>query len=1116
MEATGINVFKNSDQQKRGVWGWSWVILAIAVVYFATARLSLLLSVAPSEASGVWPPAGIAAGAVIIYGRRAAAGVFLGAVATYLLSWLDTGSVTATIRSVDLVILLSVAVTLQCLVISELVNKYTNFGAEIISERSTLKFAFILAPLGCLIASTLTNYIFLLFDVIDISEFAFSFLVWWIGDTIGVVTMVPLMLATLGTRANKYSRQLPVAFAMLLVLSAVFVLFFLNQKREERHASQVFQSSVNAMQFELESSFEKSLDIVHALRSFFASSEFVSDSDFLAFTDHFLDRNLHIQALEWIPRVLHEERALFEQFAGGPGGITQLMGDNQLVYATDKPVYFPVRYVNPLAGNERAFGYDVSSNPVVSPAQKQTMASGEPVVSHPIRLIQERSEQPGVVIYLSVENAGEVAGLVAMVLRVEDFVESVIARAPKITRGLQLEIVNGQSPAKLLYRTPGWQQALENSEIDTVEREIAFASKRWRVSYAPGVTAFWGVDQTSTYLLVAGMLFVAVFGAWILSLANRTKQISLQVEKRTRELREEVGRKEAAQRELRKLSQAVEHSPNMVMVASSQGLIEYVNPRFLEVTGFTSDELLGASVDMLYAQDFSDHYFSRLLANVEPQQPWHGEVHCRKKDGQPYWAQTAIATISDRLGGGSGVVVLMQDITEQRFIQEKINYQARHDLLTGLFNRYEFERELQRLLEDVQVSGATHVFCFCDLDQFKLVNDTSGHEAGDALLKRLALLLQESFRQSDIIARLGGDEFGVLMENCDLAAAQKAAENVRARIESLRFSWGDELHSIGVSIGIVPIDEENCDFTSILKCADSACYAAKDAGRNRVHVYTPGDEKVAQREGDIAWLTEINASLEYDRFELYGQLIVPVSDPGLRPHVEVLLRMRHDDKLVNPGTFLPSAERYGLATKIDQWVIDTLFARLREPGKGLDGVGALSVNLSGHSIGNEKLLERICHEFSGNGLPAKRINFEITETAAISNMADAHRFFEQVAAFGSGFCLDDFGSGLSSFAYLKTLPVDVIKIDGMFIRDMARDNVVFAMVKSINEVGQLMGKRTVAEFVETEEIFDLVRQVGIDYAQGFCISTPKPLDEALDEARNWCGGWTSQAAASGD
>lgn len=1071
-----------------------------------TARLSLLLAIPPSEASAVWPPAGIAAGAFILFGKRAGFGVFAGAFLSYVFSWLELSSLQSFVRSIALIGLLSSSATLQALVVSFLVKRYASLTSDVVAEKVSLKFIFFLAPLGCLTASLISNSILLLFGISSSENFFISGLTWWVGDTIGVVTMVPLMLAMFGNSGKGGTRQPAVSAAMLFVLGMVFVLFFYNLKREEKHANEVFEARVDALHHEVQAAFDRSLDNIYALKYFFESDEGgTSRTEFENFTAFLHDQNLHIQALEWIPRITAKERTAFEMREDGPGGIVENGNDNSLVRAGPRNEYFPVDYVTPLKGNERAFGYDVSSNPSAAAAQRIAAETGKPVGSVPIKLIQEKGDQSGVVIYLRVDKAGEFAGFVAMVLRIADFVQSIIANAPSNTDGLLMTLRFSDQDKTLLYGN----EALTASPVPGIHsqtRELEFSSRSWQVAYYPDPSTPWlGIDHNNYYLLVGGMLFVAVFGAWILSIANRANLVSMLVTQRTDELRREIGRKELAQRELKKLSQAVEYSPNMVMIIDPDGHVEYVNPRFIEVTGFSIDDVVEHPATRLFVGDSGAGFFDDLLKTVLRDGNWQGEVRCFKKQGQIYWALVSLAPILDNHGRYSGVVAQMQDVTEQRYIQEKISYQARHDLLTGLVNRYEFERELQRLIENIHQSGAVHAFCFCDLDQFKVVNDTSGHEAGDELLKRVAMLLEESFRSNDVVARLGGDEFGVLMENCDLAHAKIAAEKVRSKIEALKFTWGNEIHSIGVSIGIVPIDTENCDFTEILKGADSACYTAKDAGRNQVHTYEIGDEKVAKREGEIAWLTEINSALAYDRYELFGQLIVPVSNPELKPHVEVLLRMRHGDQLVSPSLFLPAAERYGVATKIDQWVIDSVFEKLKAEPSVFSGVSSLMINLSGHSIGNHKLLDSICKKLTQGNIDAHFINFEITETAAISNISDAHRFFEQVKSFGSSFSLDDFGSGLSSFAYLKTLPVDYIKIDGMFISDIHRDQVVRAMVKSINEVGQLMGKKTVAEFVENDQIFALVKELGIDYAQGYSISVPKPLEEVLEEARSWKG-----------
>jgi diguanylate cyclase (GGDEF)-like protein len=418
-------------------------------------------------------------------------------------------------------------------------------------------------------------------------------------------------------------------------------------------------------------------------------------------------------------------------------------------------------------------------------------------------------------------------------------------------------------------------------------------------------------------------------------------------------------------------------------------------------------------------------------------------------------------------------------------------------MLTGLINRNEFERRLERVLSSSQDATAEHALCYMDLDQFKVINDTCGHIAGDELLRTLGGVLKKRIRKRDSLARLGGDEFAVLMEHCSLPQAQKVAKDLIKDVGDFRFIWEGKNFSIGISIGLVPIIQAD-NVTELLKRADIACYAAKDAGRNRVHVYLPEDEAMSQRHGEMQWVSQINHALEENRFQLYAQSIEPLAENTVSSiHVEFLLRMNLDGKIISPGRFLPAAERYYMASKIDRWVIDSVFNMLVNNPGFLSRLYVGTVNISGQSIAEPDFLDYVVRRLKAFAIPGNKICFEITETAAISNLANASRFIHRVKKFGCKFALDDFGSGLSSFGYLKTLPVDYLKIDGLFVKDIVDDKIDFAMVKSIHEIAHVMGKATIAEFVESEAIKNKLREIGVDYVQGFAISRPRSVEELL-------------------
>lgn len=537
-------------------------------------------------------------------------------------------------------------------------------------------------------------------------------------------------------------------------------------------------------------------------------------------------------------------------------------------------------------------------------------------------------------------------------------------------------------------------------------------------------------------------------------------------------------------------------NPSMMFSINALGNILSVNRTCADQIGLSIKELRNHCIfDFIYTADIPimSSFLERCLLN--PTHAYKEEFRQIGADGQILWLRVTAKSVEYGQQKNS-LLLVCEDVTEARELSETITYQASHDALTGLANRVEFDRYVKQAIELVRTDGSEHVLCYLDLDQFKLVNDTCGHLAGDELLRQLGFVLKKHIREQDFIARLGGDEFGILMYYCSLNDAFLLCEKLRDTIRDFRFHWEGKNFSIGVSIGLSVINKTSGSAVNLFKEADAACYAAKDKGRNRIHVYSPDDEDLALREGEMQWVEKIRLGLENNSFCLYGQPIVLISreDEGL--HFETLIRYRDESgRIIPPNAFLPAAERYGLAPAIDRWVIGSIFEFIATTPDFMDTLSLCSINLSGLSLGDEAVLTFIFKQFAKWQIPTHKICFEITETAAIANLSAAIKFINSLKEYGCLFSLDDFGSGLSSFAYLKNLPVDYLKIDGFFVKDILDDKVDLAMVKAINEVGHVMGKKTIAEFVENEEIFNLLNELGVDYAQGYGISKPVLLTE---------------------
>ncbi|EGF30622.1 hypothetical protein IMCC9480_1122 [Oxalobacteraceae bacterium IMCC9480] len=465
-----------------------------------------------------------------------------------------------------------------------------------------------------------------------------------------------------------------------------------------------------------------------------------------------------------------------------------------------------------------------------------------------------------------------------------------------------------------------------------------------------------------------------------------------------------------------------------------------------------------------------------------------------KQDGRIVPIDCSVAPIHNFAGAIIGAVVVLHDVSDERRHAAELSHQANHDALTGVLNRRAFEARLNALISDT-ASQRQYAVLYLDLDQFKVVNDTCGHAAGDELICQISMILQQSIREGDLLARLGGDEFGIVLLDCGDSDAMRIAEQLRESVAAIRFIWGGQRFTVGVSVGMVALARGGSTLKEVMKSADAACYMAKEKGRNRVHVYRTDDIELTVRHHEMTWVARIRNALERDRFCLYAQPIVSLrttagDDDLPYAHVEILLRLLDDDdRLIAPMAFIPAAERYGLMSQIDRWVIRHTFRMLALPGIGIT---TCAINLSGGSVGDDHFFAYLLEQQRLHHVPWSMLCFEITETAAIANLAKAATLITRLRELGCRFALDDFGAGMSSFSYLKHLPVDYLKIDGSFVKDMLTDPTDLAMVEAINNIGHVMGKQTIAEFVENDAIRARLRTMGVNYAQGYGIGKPEP------------------------
>ncbi|HTM69552.1 MAG TPA: EAL domain-containing protein [Luteimonas sp.] len=747
--------------------------------------------------------------------------------------------------------------------------------------------------------------------------------------------------------------------------------------------------------------------------------------------------------------------------------------------------HYRTRLVEPRAGNERVVGLDLSTQPNNLDAVIASRDVDRVAMSAPFRLVQSGlpgMDGLGVTMRLPVYSPGPPPRAVGErrermrgSLAVSFLVRRLIADSIPADTQRQMRIVVTDATGtagEVLYDSGGEGQGR------TIGHDIAFGGRVWRLAmqmHRGGVPLASEWTQSMLWPgLIASVLFALL--AWsVATTRRRALELGLRMSHRFRE----------SEQRFRALNDLL---PALVLLARpSDGSVLYANQAACARLG---DGVVGVGLDAL----FEDPALRRRLRAEDGGARWDNvEAVLVSLGADRFWVSTSIARV--RVGDEERMLMVATDISEQRQLTELLGYQASHDNLTELYNRREFERQVRRALQAAG-GGPASALLYIDLDQFKLINDTSGHLAGDQLLSQLAMVMSEIVAPGDMLARLGGDEFGVLLHEADTAGALALAERLRLRIEAHIYAWEQRTYTISASIGVVMLDEPGMTLREALAQADTACYLAKEHGRNRIHLFSGDDDETIRRRGEMEWANRLRWAIEEGRLLLDYQEVRPLRDDAAceDPHLELLLRLRDEDgRVVAPGAFLPAAERYGLVPQLDRWVIAEAIAHFDQLHASGRAPGRCSLNLSAASLEDEGLADYVLDLIHRHGVPPSRLCFEITETEAVRNLARAVRFIERLRAFGCLVALDDFGAGMSSFGYLKNLPVDIIKIDGSFIRDIEADPMSRSIVDAITEIGHERGLEVVAEWVGDERTIEILRALRVDYGQGFALHRPEPV-----------------------
>ncbi len=811
-----------------------------------------------------------------------------------------------------------------------------------------------------------------------------------------------------------------------------------------------------------------------------------------------LRQNPYIHALyhfEWVPA---DRRAAFEARLRSRG-----IGDSPIrrcCAETNGPGMLGGRrghlaavFVEPeSAGRVRQLGWDLLSGVARPEELEEAIRLAEPVPLHVLPefgfpseamiLVQATYEGRRVPVE-AVERMRRFSGLLLTVVDVQRLVAAWRKRNP----GYRINLTNGLSltGASWIRREPEWRlQADLHHPVRLWHASRLSTGHRVGIERILAPSRLWG-ERALTTALVVGLLCMVSFLLW---------------RGQRRQRRMAALARRALDRERDRAHKTLHAIGDAVLVVDDDWRIRYVNPMGERMLGLSGAQIQGRILDEVVnlfdgchgrpVEDLRSHFLSQSADGACAAMILVGA------DGERIAVDSRVSPLTFP-DGNDGMVIVMRDVSREHKLMEELAYQATHDALTGLYNRSAFENHLRHLLEE-ETGG--HALIYLDLDRFKLVNDTCGHAAGDELLKRTAVQIGEVLRKGDLLARVGGDEFGILLRNCTPEAAERIARRLMESIEAFRFRWEDKVLQVHTSIGVVPLGGEETTLKDVLMAADLACHVAKERGRNRVHVHAVEDVSVHRHHQEMQWLPRLHEALDNDRFELFVQPIRPLDEAsGLPVMNEFLVRLRnHDGKLLPPGLFIPAAERYDLMWQIDRWIVENAISHLAVTE---DRGERYTINLSAQTFSDRSFADFVRMTLEGYGVATDRVCFELTETAAVTNIAVAGELMQALKDLGCRILLDDFGSGLSSFGYLKNLPFDYLKIDGQFVRDILTDPLDGVMVRMCRELAQVLGVKTVAEFIESEEILEAVKAVGIDYGQGYHLGRPRPARTQVADQR---------------
>lgn len=1086
--------------------------LILALIYIGTGWLSLQISAINDFTAVIFFPAGIALAACLSFRQyQVLPGIVVGSYLLNLLIAQDQSWRDPFIHLLPLVI--AFASALQALLGSLLLKRFVSSPLTLSDDREILLFIACI-PVLCLTSATIS--VSSLYAFSDTTQIYFSnWLAWWVGDALGVLVALPVVMSFIGQpRILWLSRRWLMGTQLLVSLLVIVILtFHINQIETNRlddrfrirtqEAATLFQVALRAEEL-----------IQESVAQLFVSSDSVTRAEFSEFVSWATSKNQHIQVVEWLPKVTSEQRAAYEaeqqKYFGSGFSITEFVAKDRLGVATEREVYYPITFLEPEWDNKPARGFDPMSSATSRQVIQTAIDTGKPYARAPLQILRDHDRISALIIYRAIYQRpdgkqtldpaqGEIAGLVNIVIRVDEFIEEILQGHEM--RDFTLNWRDDES-GHFYYQ----QAASRETEI---RHEIPFelAGRKMQLIFSP-TQQFLEATNTNlaVFALVGGFLLAGLFSLLFLSITGRTHRIATEVSLRTEELSEASSRAQESERKIRdvlaemqlteeklRLSDVAFNSTSEAMIITdADKKIIAVNTAFTRITGYEEAEMIGEYPDFL-VQDMAEADYQKLseefVEAIATEGIWRGEIQSRHKTKKHFPAFVSMSAVYDDERRITNMVAVFSDITEIKEAQSKIERHANYDTLTDLPNRRLFTDRLQQAILRSARNNEKLCLMFLDLDRFKDVNDTLGHEFGDELLRQMALRIRHCVREVDTVARLGGDEFTIILSAVESKShAVHIAQKLIHEIEQ-PITIKEQTLRVTTSIGVTFYPDDAIDAGMLIQNADRSMYAAKDMGGSAFKFYTSELESSWRSRTFI--INELEAAIEKGELEVFYQPLIAVNTEDTCISAEALVRWQHPVRgLISPTEFLPQAERMGMIEKIDDFVFSQVCRQIKDwQLRGLGDVH-VSVNRSAHNFANQRGRLDWLAFIEQQGIDASLITLEITESALMQRHAEGRHLLKRLRQADVQIAVDDFGTGYSSLSYLKEMDVDYLKIDRSFIRDLEIDENDRAIIEAITGMARHLGIEVIAEGVETESQRDILQQIGCQWLQGYFFSKP--------------------------